>query len=64
MTNRGTLRSVILVTGANGNIGRRVVVQLPGAGSAVRAATRNLGSTGLPGDVVRGDLPGPDTLAA
>ncbi len=65
-TNRGTVRSVILVTRATGNIGRHVVSQLLHAGAAVRALTRNPDSAGLPGDVdvVRGDLSDPGILDA
>lgn len=46
-----TEQSVILVTGATGNIGRQVVSQLLGTGVAVRALTRNPDSAGLPGSV-------------
>jgi uncharacterized protein YbjT (DUF2867 family) len=65
-TNRGTVRSVILVIRATGNIGRHVVSLLLRAGAAVRAVTRNIGSTGLPNDfdVVRGDLSDPGMLDA
>jgi uncharacterized protein YbjT (DUF2867 family) len=54
----------ILVTGASGNIGREVVVQLRAAGLPVRALSRNPQSGNLPGsiDVVRGDLAMPETL--
>src|SRR3954468_2600442 len=61
--NRGTVQSVILVTGATSKIGRNVVSQLPSTGAAVRTLTRNPDSVGLAGNVyvVRGDLSGPDT---
>src|SRR5918998_3327640 len=57
-------QSVILVTGATGNVGRQVVSQLLDTGAAVRALTRDPDSAGLPDgvDVVRGDLSVPDTL--
>ncbi len=55
---------MILLTGATGNVGRHVVVQLLGTGAAVRALTRNPEPAGLPGDVVRGDLSDPDALDA
>jgi uncharacterized protein YbjT (DUF2867 family) len=59
-------RSVILVTGATGNVGRHVVSQLLHTGVAIRALGRNPTSAGLPNgvDVVRGDLSVPDTLDA
>jgi len=59
-------RSVILVTGATGNVGRHVVSQLLHTGVAVRALARDPASAGLPDsvDVVRGDLSAPDTLNA
>lgn len=59
-------QSVILVTGATGNVGRQVVSQLLGTGSGVRAVTRNPDSAHLPGgaDVMRGDLSDPDSLDA
>jgi uncharacterized protein YbjT (DUF2867 family) len=55
---------LILVTGATGNVGRQVVSQLIGAGTRVRALTRNPDWAGLPRevDVVRGDLSMPGTL--
>lgn len=43
--------SVILVTGATGNVGRQVTPQLLDTGAAVRALTRNPDSAGLPGGV-------------
>lgn len=60
------VKSMILVTGATGNVGRQVVSQLLRTGVAVRALTRNPDSAGLPDgvDVVRGDLSEPDTLDA
>ncbi len=63
---RNRKKSVILVTGATGNVGRHVVSQLLRTGAAVRALTRNPDSAGLPGgvDVVRADLSVPDTLDA
>ena len=59
-------RSVILVTGATGNVGRHVVSQLLHTGVAVRALARDPASAGLPNgvDVVRGNLSAPDTLDA
>lgn len=56
--------SEILVTGATGNVGREVVVQLLAAGTAVRALARDPASAGLPEgvEVVGGDLSVPDTL--
>jgi uncharacterized protein YbjT (DUF2867 family) len=55
---------LILVTGATGNVGRNVVSLLSGAGTRVRALTRNPDSAGLPEsvEVVRGDLSDPSTL--
>jgi nucleoside-diphosphate-sugar epimerase len=52
------VHSVILVTGATGNVGRHVVTQLLHTGARVRALARDPASAGLPGgvDVVRGDL--------
>ena len=59
-------RSVILVTGATGKVGRHIVSQLLPTGVAVRALARDPTSAGLPNgvDVVRGDLSTPDTLDA
>jgi uncharacterized protein YbjT (DUF2867 family) len=59
-------RSVILVTGATGKVGRNVVSQLLEAGRAVRALTRDPASAGLPdgAEVVRGDLADPAGLDA
>jgi uncharacterized protein YbjT (DUF2867 family) len=50
-----TERSVILVTGATGDVGRHVVSELLAAGAAVRAVTRDPDAAGLPGgtEVVR-----------
>ena len=57
-------QSVILVTGATGNVGRQVVSQLLDTGSRVRALTRDPDSATLPDgvDVARGDLSVPDSL--
>ncbi len=55
---------MILLTRATGNVGRHAVVQLLGTGAAVGGLTGNPESAGLPGDVVRGDLSGPDMLDA
>src|SRR5947208_7363921 len=57
-------QTLILITGATGNVGRQVVSQLLGTGARVRALTRNPDSAGLPHevDLVRGDLSAPDTL--
>jgi uncharacterized protein YbjT (DUF2867 family) len=56
----------ILVTGATGNVGRRVVDRLVHAGVQVRALTRNPAAAGLPDgvEVVEGDLAKPETLEA
>ena len=61
-TSRGTVQSVVLVTGVTGKASRQFVLQLLHTGAAVRALTRNAESAGLPGDVVRRDLSVPDTL--
>lgn len=53
---------MILVTGATGNVGGRVVSQRLGTGVAGRALTHNPHSASVPGDVVRGGLSLPDTL--
>jgi uncharacterized protein YbjT (DUF2867 family) len=60
------VHSVILVTGATGNVGRHLVTQLVSTGAAVRALARDPASARLPDgvDVVRGDLSAPDTLDA
>ncbi|GAA3199295.1 NAD(P)H-binding protein [Streptomyces virens] len=54
----------ILVTGATGNVGRHVVVQLLAADTAVRALVRDPATAALPegAEAVRGDLADPDTL--
>ncbi|RST07713.1 NAD-dependent epimerase/dehydratase family protein [Streptomyces sp. WAC07149] len=54
----------ILVTGATGNVGRQVVVQLLAAGAAVRALTRDPATAGLPAGVTAagGDLTRPDMV--
>jgi uncharacterized protein YbjT (DUF2867 family) len=59
-------KSFVLVTGATGNVGRHVVLQLLREGARVRALTRNPTSAGLPREVevVRGDLSTPETLDA
>jgi uncharacterized protein YbjT (DUF2867 family) len=48
----------VLVTGATGNIGRQVVLELLSTDSHIRALTRNPDAAGLPPqvEVVRGDL--------
>ena len=61
-TSRGTVQSVVLVTGVTGKASRQFVLHLLHTGAAVRALTRNAESAGLPGDVVRRDLSVPDTL--
>src|SRR5690242_12045859 len=60
------VHSVILVTGATGNVGRHIVTQLLRTGAVVRVLARDPTSAGLPGDVDvrRGDLSAPDTLDA
>ncbi|MGW3204093.1 NAD(P)H-binding protein [Streptomyces sp. NPDC001135] len=52
------------MTGATGNVGRHVVVELLAAGSAVRAVARDPETAGLPEHVtvVGGDLSQPETL--
>jgi uncharacterized protein YbjT (DUF2867 family) len=54
----------ILVIGATGNVGRKVISQLPATGVGVRALVRNPLTAGLPPhvEVVRGDLTVPETL--
>jgi uncharacterized protein YbjT (DUF2867 family) len=54
----------ILVTGATGTVGRRIVGQLVERGARVRALTRNPGKAAFPGDVevACGDLTSPETL--
>jgi|KBSMisStandDraft_5_1062788.scaffolds.fasta_scaffold15858_2 uncharacterized protein YbjT (DUF2867 family) len=56
----------ILVIGATGTVGRRVVSQLAAAGAQVRAMARNPAAANLPPGVrvVRGDLTVPETLDA
>lgn len=56
----------ILVIGATGNIGSRVVAQLPATGVRIRAMVRNPQTVALPPHVelVRGDLAAPETLDA
>ncbi|HYN97395.1 MAG TPA: NAD(P)H-binding protein [Pilimelia sp.] len=56
----------VLVTGATGQVGRRVVAHLLAAGHRVRALTRHPAkAASLPGavEVVAGDLTAPDTVA-
>jgi uncharacterized protein YbjT (DUF2867 family) len=54
----------VLVVGATGNVGRRVVGELKTTGTPVRAMTRNPDAAGLPPqvEVMRGDLSFPETL--
>ncbi|MEC3891184.1 SDR family oxidoreductase [Nocardiopsis sp. LDBS1602] len=53
----------VLVTGATGNVGRRVTAGLVEAGVSVRALTRNPARAELPGaEIVRGDLTEPETV--
>lgn len=61
-----TAQPRILVTGATGTVGRQVVSQLLGTGTAVRALVRDPGSAGLPSSVelARGDLSDPASLTA
>jgi uncharacterized protein YbjT (DUF2867 family) len=56
---------MILVTGATGTVGRPLVEALAGAGTAVRAVTRDPRAAGLPTgvQVVTGDPGRPETLA-
>ncbi|WP_218028360.1 NAD(P)H-binding protein [Nocardia yamanashiensis] len=56
--------SRILVTGATGNVGRRVAERLAAGGSVVRAVVRDPGRAGLPAavEVVAGDLAAPESL--
>ncbi|MCP2260260.1 Uncharacterized conserved protein YbjT, contains NAD(P)-binding and DUF2867 domains [Streptoalloteichus tenebrarius] len=55
---------MILVTGATGTVGSRVLRRLVDAGAKVRALTRNPARAALPAgvDVVSGDMAVPDTL--
>lgn len=43
-----SLKDLILVTGATGKVGRRLVAELLDAGASVRALTRSPGTAGLP----------------
>jgi uncharacterized protein YbjT (DUF2867 family) len=54
----------VLVTGATGRIGRKVVAELLGASVPVRALTRRPATAGLPAavEVVSGDFTVPDSL--
>ena len=56
--------SIILVTGATGNVGRQVVLELLASGTTVRALAHSRGRDSLPDgvDVADGDLAAPDTL--
>ncbi|RJQ82293.1 NAD-dependent epimerase/dehydratase family protein [Pseudonocardiaceae bacterium YIM PH 21723] len=56
----------ILMTGATGQVGRRVIDLLVAAGEPVRAITRRPGEAGLPAavDVRAGDLTRPDSVSA
>src|SRR5690349_13867630 len=56
--------AMILVTGATGNVGRRVVERLIAGGHGVRAATRDPGRADLPAGVqtVAADLGDPESL--
>lgn len=56
----------ILVSGATGTIGRRVVAQLAEAGHAVRALTRRPAAADLPAgvEIVEGDLARPHSVAS
>ncbi|GAA2327439.1 nucleotide-diphosphate-sugar epimerase [Streptomyces caniferus] len=58
-------RSLIVVTGATGNIGRSLVGRLLADGAAVRALTRDPARAGLPAgaETVGADLTGADDLA-
>lgn len=61
-----TQRGIVLVTGATGNVGRRLVPHLLAAGADVRALVRNPDTANLPDgvDVARGDLMDADSLVA
>jgi len=63
---RAGSRSVVLVTGATGRIGRLVVNELLGAGVPVRALTRRPENAALPDgvEVVGGDFTAPESLDA
>src|SRR3954451_6652740 len=65
MRRSGYDRSMILVTGATGTVGREVVDQLLAAGAEVRATSREPTTAGLPAgvDVRRADLREPATMA-
>src|SRR6476619_4534071 len=54
----------ILITGATGRVGRRVVSQLLKTGAKVRAMTRSPEAANMPPEVnvVRGDLTIPESL--
>ncbi|MFD9796017.1 NAD(P)H-binding protein [Streptomyces sp. NPDC059070] len=56
---------MILVTGANGNVGRNIVLELLEAGEQVRAIARDPSKSTLPSDVevVAADLARPETLS-
>ncbi|MDQ4053404.1 MAG: NAD(P)H-binding protein [Actinomycetota bacterium] len=53
----------VLVTGASGFVGRRLVPELLERGYAVKAMTRDPGDYDGPGDAVYGDVHDPGTLA-
>ena len=56
---------MILVTGANGNVGGELIIRLAAANHAVRALVRTQKGTALPSSVeaVVGDLDQPDSLS-
>ncbi|GAA0986252.1 NAD(P)H-binding protein [Acrocarpospora macrocephala] len=66
MASMTDLNKKVLVTGATGNVGRRLVAMLAEAGVTPRALARDPRSAGLPDEVevVRGDLTDPDSLDA
>jgi len=64
MAGADLIMSEVLVTGATGNVGRQIVVQLLATGTAVRALARDPELAELPEGVkvAGGDLSQPDTL--